>query len=164
MNIKNSNESMSQKSIDLYYQGLKKVNDLFSIPLLFMVTELMMGIIFGFYNTIALLLDKPSQDQDILKVATVMYNFVTFFLFLLYVLVHINHLSQNVSYSVEELVEYLILQENESEEKLKAIRLLERFKGFDCRGYFTLGRSLLTSIVSSFVTYMIVLIQFKLSE
>ena len=36
-------------------------------------------------------------------------------------------------------------------------------EGFDGHGFFTLGRSHLTSVVSNFITFMIVLIQFKQS-
>ena len=37
------------------------------------------------------------------------------------------------------------------------------FEGFDGHGFFTLGRSHLTSVVSNFITFIIVLIQFKQS-
>ena len=38
------------------------------------------------------------------------------------------------------------------------------FSGFDGLGYFTLGKPLLTSITANILTYLIVLIQFKISE
>ena len=38
------------------------------------------------------------------------------------------------------------------------------FRGFDGLGYFTLGKPLLTSITANILTYLIVLIQFKISE
>ena len=44
------------------------------------------------------------------------------------------------------------------------ITLLDEFKGFDAKGYFTLNHSLLTGITASFVTYMVILVQFKQSE
>ena len=44
------------------------------------------------------------------------------------------------------------------------INQLQDFKGFDGLGYFTLGKPLLTSITANILTYLIVLIQFKLSE
>ena len=40
----------------------------------------------------------------------------------------------------------------------------EEFKGFDGYGYFHLGKSLLTCCQANFVTYLIVLIQFRISE
>ena len=38
------------------------------------------------------------------------------------------------------------------------------FNGFEVGGFFTLKKELFTSISANFVTYLIVLVQFKLSE
>ena len=40
---------------------------------------------------------------------------------------------------------------------------LEAFQGFEAQGYFTLGKSFLSSIVSNFLTYVIILMQLKLT-
>ena len=48
--------------------------------------------------------------------------------------------------------------------KKRLISGLDAFKGFHGNGYFTLGKELLTSIVANFVTYLIILVQFKVSE
>ena len=50
------------------------------------------------------------------------------------------------------------------EDKYQLIERMNSFNGFDANGYFTLGKQLLTSIVSNFTTFMIVLIQFKMAE
>ena len=44
------------------------------------------------------------------------------------------------------------------------ITLLDEFKGFDAKGYFTLNHSLLTGMTANFVTYLVILVQFKQSE
>ena len=44
------------------------------------------------------------------------------------------------------------------------VNQFQDFRGFDGLGYFTLGKSLLTSITANILTYLIVLIQFKISE
>ena len=44
------------------------------------------------------------------------------------------------------------------------VTLLDEFRGFDAKGYFTLNHSLLTGMTASFVTYMVILVQFKQSE
>ena len=44
------------------------------------------------------------------------------------------------------------------------IALLDEFKGFDAKGYFTLNHSLLTGMTACFVTYLVILVQFKQSE
>ena len=43
------------------------------------------------------------------------------------------------------------------------INKLSEFQGFDANGYVTLGKPLLTSIFASFITYLIILVQFKIS-
>jgi len=48
--------------------------------------------------------------------------------------------------------------------KNRIISGLDAFQGFHGDGYFILGKELLTSIVANFVTYLIILVQFKVSE
>ncbi len=43
------------------------------------------------------------------------------------------------------------------------IHRLDSFDGFDASGYFKVDKSLLTSVLANFVTYFIILIQFKAS-
>ena len=40
----------------------------------------------------------------------------------------------------------------------------KKFQGFHGNGYFVLGKPLLTSVVANIITYLIILIQFKVSE
>ena len=44
------------------------------------------------------------------------------------------------------------------------LRKLRSFKGFSILSFFTVRRSILTSIMAHFITYLIVLLQFKVSE
>ena len=41
---------------------------------------------------------------------------------------------------------------------------LAEFQGFHGNNYFVLGKPLLTSITANFITYLIILVQFKVSE
>ena len=43
------------------------------------------------------------------------------------------------------------------------IHKVAEFQGLDANGYVTLGKPLLTSIFASFITYLIILVQFKIS-
>ena len=45
----------------------------------------------------------------------------------------------------------------------KMVKRLEKFTGFTALNYFSLNKSLLTSIIANFLTYFIVLIQFGIS-
>ena len=50
------------------------------------------------------------------------------------------------------------------EEKWQLVEKMSSFTGFDAWGYYRLGKPLLTSMVANFTTFIIVLIQFKMSE
>ena len=47
--------------------------------------------------------------------------------------------------------------------KANIVDELEEFQGFDGNGYFTLGKAFLSSVVTNFLTYLIILIQTKLT-
>ena len=67
--------------------------------------------------------------------------------------------------SLHELKDTISLSQQIShEQKLALIEKINSFRGFDACGYFTLGRNHLTSIVANFLTYIILLIQFKMAE
>ena len=61
---------------------------------------------------------------------------------------------------------FLIIDENnlsEAQAQNRLISLLDEFKGFYANGYATLGKPLLSSIFANFITYVIILIQFRIS-
>ena len=103
----------------------------------------------------------------------------TYGVFFLVLAFEYNQHSQDMFESVQDLkilVEEIdIKDENKmifiGEKKLRATHAqkmilteIDKFKGFDGNGFFTLGKPLLTSILANFVTYLIILIQFKMSE
>ena len=56
---------------------------------------------------------------------------------------------------------------NESEiidEKESVYINLDEFKGYNAEDFFTVNNSLITGMTSNFVTYLIILIQFKFTE
>ena len=79
-------------------------------------------------------------------------------------LCYINFLSQDVTNNLRQLTE-CISEAQITDEKWQVITIqkINSFEGFDGHGFFTLGRSHLTSVVSNFITFIIVLIQFKQS-
>ena len=86
------------------------------------------------------------------------------FLFLI-LLYYINVLSHEVNGNLSELKNSISLSSHICfEDKYQLIERMNSFDGFDANGYFTLGKQHLTSIVSNFVTFIIVLIQFKMAE
>ena len=56
---------------------------------------------------------------------------------------------------------------NETEfidEKNSLYLQLDGFKGFNAANYFTVNNSLITGMIANFVTYVIILVQFKITE
>ena len=79
-------------------------------------------------------------------------------------LCYINFLSQDVTNNLHELAECIIEAQITVEKwQVITIQKINSFQGFDGHGFFTLGRSHLTSVVSNFITFIIILIQFKQS-
>ena len=76
------------------------------------------------------------------------------------------HFSENVSHSVQKLkVNILEFQFKKGQQQGEVVyHLLNEFYGFEAYGFFTLNHSLLTGIVSNFVTYLVVIINFRVSE
>ena len=56
---------------------------------------------------------------------------------------------------------------NETEfidEKNSLYLQLDAFKGFNAKNYFIVNNSLITGMIANFVTYVIILVQFKITE
>ncbi len=51
-----------------------------------------------------------------------------------------------------------------SEAKNQIVHHLTTFNGFSAESYFTVNKELLTAILSNFVTYLIILLQFRVGE
>ena len=76
--------------------------------------------------------------------------------------------SQNIVEEHEKLLEAIESNHaylNKMEEPImkKMVKRLEKFTGFTALNYFTVNKSLLTSILANFLTYLIVLMQFGMS-
>ena len=90
-----------------------------------------------------------------------LYGSSLFIVLLYYINVLSNEVNENLcelknSVSVTPFINF--------EDKFQLVEGMNSFNGFDASGYFTLGKQLLTSIVSNFTTFIIVLIQFKMAE
>ena len=111
-------------------------------------------------------------------IVCVILAYLSFIIFLAYIVWIFNHDSQHLTdeiYNLKKLIEEIDIEDHEfmlvkaklqdvNSARARIIRGLEGFNGFDGLGYFSLGKSLLTSITSNILTYLIVLIQFRISE
>ena len=106
-----------------------------------------------------------SENQSILSITTLIFGIVQ-----AYMLWDFNVKSQNVvdeHGELLELVDQYMLEINVSRlqcpKMAKLQATMEKFQGFNALNYFTLNKSCLTSILANFMTYLIVLLQFKSS-
>ena len=112
------------------------------------------------YLALSFLFDSYENGMPSVRMAQLYGSFL--FLILLY---YINVLSHEVNGNLSELKNSISLSSHICfEDKYQLIERMNSFNGFDANGYFTLGKQHLTSIVSNFVTFIIVLIQFKMAE
>lgn len=94
------------------------------------------------------------------------------------ILIIVNFVSEDLRLELRELQKHLSLTEVSQDESIeidgKLIKkanlrlfLMDRmndFQGFEVGGFAYLGKPFLTSIITNVITYLIVLIQFKVSE
>ena len=86
-------------------------------------------------------------------------------LYLISMLYMLCHNSENVVNCVKKLklkMELDILEKNRGFSPLGS--MLEQFQGFDAIGYFVVNHSLFTYMTANFATYLVILIQFRISE
>ena len=117
----------------------------------------------------------PNLKEQLNRIPLIL-SLLVFCSFYFCYLISMATMSQSVTDKVSDLKEILIgiksngslLTEKVDAKTLQysiedAAKILDRFQGFDCGGFFTLGKPLLTSITATFATYFIILVQFKLS-
>ena len=145
-----------EECLDLINYGLFEANRIFSTTLLGLISLILTMITVGTYLLVSFLLNFDGHELGniLTMVGYSLYSFT--FIFYLYA---INNRCQKVMDQVKCLKTRLIQQKQP-----EAAQMLDSFKGFDCCGFFMLGRPLLTSITATFVTYFIILLQFRFSE
>ena len=111
-------------------------------------------------------------DQDLVFAVAYTFMAVQHLLFIFYMNIVSQEMVENVQ-SLKRTIKGINMDEMkipwegkfESTSFVKAIIVedLEEFQGFDGNGYFTLGKSFYSSIIANFLTYLIILIQTKLT-
>ena len=104
--------------------------------------------------------DSNGTNIPLIRIASLYGSFLN-----ILILYFVNLKSHEVTENLGELKDSILLSPViNSEDKCQLIEKMNSFNGFDANGYFTLGKQHLTSILSNFTTFIIVLIQFKMSE
>ena len=150
----------------LYKNGIKKVNQELSLTLFPITTFILIMLVTAFYISISFAFFSGSNGG--IQSKMVAAGYLCFSVAKLWSLCYLNSFSQKVSDQVMELREQLTnlsnLEPIVEQSRSKAVQLLNLFHGFDGCGFITFGRPLLTSILTSVVTYTIILVQFKESS
>lgn len=160
-------DEIRKQCLNLSQNGLQKANQIFSVTLFSIIVFVLVCLVFSVYGVISYLsfvLTTDISGQSGVLIFTAGY--IMYSLDLLFTLIYLNALSHQVTQKVRELQESLLELEvtcsNLSKNHLtQVIHLLGLFKGFDCCGFFLLGRPRLTAITATFATYIIILVQFK---
>ena len=140
----------------LLKEGLEQTNIVFAFLLLWCMAITCLIFTFAAYFAIAFLVDS-NVTLNSPRIGMFSVTFVT----IQYVIL-VNFLSQEVADNLQGLKFYIY--ELKSDKKDQIIEKINSFQGFNANGFFTIGKPLLTSITTNFITYMIVLIQFKMAE
>ena len=162
--IKTNDEFESiQECSRLFKQGLKKTNDAFSTTLFWIITLYLISMILTGYFAMSFLFYSNEEKITFSKISRSSAFFLGASCVVLTVY-FINCLSHEVTKNLHELKDCISELDIPLDEKWDIIEKMNSFHGFEACGFFTLGRPLLTTIVASFTTFIIVLIQFKLGE
>ena len=155
---------MIENCLKLYKNGIKKASKTLSTTLLFIMSCALISLVSSLYTSFACFTGyNDGSGSTIVSVGYIIYSATNFC-----TICYLNALSQKVSNQLMKLLEQLTnlsnLDASAEQSKSQAIQLFNLFHGFDCCGFVTLGRPLLTSIITTIVTYTIILIQFKESK
>ena len=156
--------------------GLCMASKTMTAPIYYTINIYLFCLICNFYRITSFFI---GQNETNWPIQIVIGGFSSYGLIISGIVIFLNLVSQEVQDKVRELrkaLENSLFDENEmisiddqkqqnaKERRNVLVKHLEEFQGFDGYGYFHLSKSLLTSIITNFMTYLIILIQFKVSE
>ena len=142
----------------------------FSFFLFMIMTLELFGLIFTSYRCLSYVLGSYAVTMwEIQMIATSYFIYVLIYILTIW---YLASFSQSLLSKIEELKNdfgniKFCKDMNETEfvdEKNSLYLQLDGFKGFNGENYFTVNNSMVTGMIANFVTYLIVLIQFKITE
>ena len=149
-----NNHQRDSTELELFTRTLEKTNNSFSAVLFVLISACLISLVFAFYSLLSFVLDAESSH----------FSLIPYIIFLVLNLRYFNCLSCDLVKTVHQLKRAILRSGIDFDGKSYVIEELQCFQGFDAHGFFTLNRPLLTSIISNFTTFIIILIQFKMSE
>ena len=142
-----------------FIDGLNEVANCFSCFLFWIISCGQLLVIFSAYY---ILTSSYNIDPRWEKICLVIGFAVTELSFI-YMLFGMCTVSEHVAKNVQELKKVLLNIEFETGQSNSVCLMIDDFHGFDADGYFTLNHSLLTGMTTNFLTFLVILVQFKQS-
>ncbi len=167
-----------KRGID-FLEGIKKTEELFGWMQMVLLVSGLLSIVLTFFTMFTLFFE-PGQLQDP-RVFTLWCGLFGVSMVGILIAIFMPQMTQELLTMTSNLIKKLdgikdvrdkdmiIYLDNNvrsdfSEAKSFLAKRLKEFQGFNVLDFFTLRKSLLTTILAHFVTYLIVLLQFKVSE
>ena len=158
-------ENISTITEEAYHLAkcIEKVGKSFSGPLFWIISNMLTALIVWVFNTINLFLNIQLATIHWNELALIFGSLLSCF-YVSFVLFFLCKNSENLISKVQ-FVNLKIVDFKMVNAEIETIYgLLDKFKGFNANGYFVVNSSLLTGMVANFVTYSVILIQFRQSE
>ena len=150
------------QEVQQFCQLCNKIQNIFSFPIFVFVLESILLLILIIYRAIAFII----FDVKDLSMSMIFAGYLSLGIALAFSLGYHSFYAQLVTDQVQKLQKDLhqlsLLMETTNQAKM-AMYSLSQWTGFSGYGFFTLGKSLLTSVAAAFMTYLIVLVQFQVS-
>ena len=158
------------REIEKFCIEWKKIHSLVSFPLFALFTFSIIQVIVVVFRSLSFFIGDTSANN--LNTTLQALGYMILGIAMTYSFVFTSFYGQKIGDQVQDLKQTLhdqyIIDPGHSEEVIKMKKLVlyhlscwENFSGY---GFFTLGKSFLTGFLANFVTYIIILIQFQLTE
>ena len=156
---------------------LDKTSDLFTHQTFALVTIVVLGLVSDAYRVIAFFIDFHRFD---LWISLMIFGFILYIVFLTMKLFYLTHIVQKIDDQNKDLIAAISDVNDNADPDMtivfegekcsfglardQVLHHLKSFEGFSALGFFYLRKSLISSIFANFVTYLIILVQFKVTE
>ena len=158
---KNENLTIWREIHD-FCQIFDKIQTIFSFPIFIFVLQSIILLILIMYRAIAFII----FDVKNVSMSIIFAGYLSLGIAVAFSLGYLSFYAQMVTDQVQKLqrdLHQLSLTTEPANQAKMAMYSLNKWSGFSGYGFFTLGKSLLTSVAAAFMTYLIVLVQFQVS-
>ena len=158
-----------------FIEALRNISNIFSYFLFWILVISLCGMIVATYRSISFVLGNYSKDWQFLCMSITFFAMSIAFVKMIWYLCSFSQLLatkihelkysiMDLSITMEDQLVHQIKETTIDNEKESVYVQLNDFKGFNAEDFFTVNNSLITGMTSHFVTYLIILIEFKFTE